>query len=92
MQRLRDKVERVDIRKELGVNSIQEKVREMRLCWYGHMQRMEENNEVRAIVDSARKKTKREMDGRRLKGHAGTAGHPRGCPEQNVLEIKNSGR
>ena len=34
---LRDKVKSVDIRKELGVNSIQEKVREMRLCWYGHM-------------------------------------------------------
>ena len=30
---LRDKVESVDIRKELGVNSIQEKVREMRLRW-----------------------------------------------------------
>ena len=35
-----------NIRKELGVNSIQEKVREMR-----HMQRMKENNEVRAVVD-----------------------------------------
>ena len=48
---LRDKVKSVDIRKELGVNSIQEKVREMRLHWYEHMQRMEENNEVRATVD-----------------------------------------
>ena len=48
---LRDKVESVDIRKELGMTSIQEKVREMRLRWYGHMQRMEENNEVRAVVD-----------------------------------------
>ena len=41
---------------------------------YGHMQRMEENNEVRAIVDSARKnskrETKREMGGLRPKGHA----------------------
>ena len=56
---LRDKVKSVDIRKELGVNSIQEKVREMRLRWYGQMQRMEENNEMRAIVDdSGRKKTK----------------------------------
>ena len=33
------------------MNSIKEKVREMRLRWYGHMQRMEENNEVRAVVD-----------------------------------------
>ena len=48
---LRDKLKSVDIRKELGVTSIQEKVREMRLHWYGHMQRMEENNEVRAFVD-----------------------------------------
>ena len=48
---LRDKVKSLDIRKELGVNSLKEKVRDMRLCWYGHMQRMEENNEVRAIVD-----------------------------------------
>ena len=40
----------MDIRKELGVSSIQEKVREMRLHWYGHMQRMEEN-EVRAVGD-----------------------------------------
>ena len=48
---LRDKAKSVDIRKKLGVNSIKEKIREMRLCWYGHMQRMEENNEVRVIVD-----------------------------------------
>ena len=51
---LRDKLKSVDIRKELGVDSIQEKVREMRLCWYGNMQRMEENNEVRAAVDMIR--------------------------------------
>ena len=30
----RDKVKSVDIRKEIAVNSIQEKVREMRLCRY----------------------------------------------------------
>ena len=94
---LYNKVKSVDIRKELGVNSIQEKVREMRLRWYGHMQRMEENNEVRVVVDmSARKKTKREtkreMDRLRPKGYAGTADHPRGCPGQNILEIKNLGR
>ena len=34
---LRDRVKSVDIRKELVVSSIQEKVREMRLGWYGHM-------------------------------------------------------
>ena len=49
---LRDKVKSVDIRKELGVSSIQEKVGEMRLRWYGHMQRMEENNKVRAVCDT----------------------------------------
>ena len=48
---LRDRVKSVDIKKELGVSSTQEKVREMRLRWYGHMQRMEENNEVRAVGD-----------------------------------------
>ena len=48
---LRDKVKSVAIRKELGVSSIHEKVREMRLRRYGHMQRMEENNEVRAVGD-----------------------------------------
>ena len=48
---LRDRVRSVDIRKEQGVSSIQEKVREIRLRWYGHMQRMEENNEVRAVGD-----------------------------------------
>ena len=48
---LRDKVNRVDIRKVLGVSSIHEKVREMRLRWYRHRQRMEENNEVRAVAD-----------------------------------------
>ena len=46
--------------------------------------------------DSARKKTKGEtkgeMEGFHPKGHAGTAVHPGGCPGQNILEIKNSGR
>ena len=48
---MRDRVKSVDIRKELGVNGVQEKVREMRLRWYGHMERMEENNKVRGVVD-----------------------------------------
>ena len=45
---LRDRVKSVDIRKELGVSSIQEKVREMRLRLYGHMQ-IREENEVRTV-------------------------------------------
>ena len=48
---LRDKLKSMNIRKELEMNSIQEKEREMRLRWYRPMQRMEENNEVRAVAD-----------------------------------------
>ena len=96
---LRDRVKSVDIRKELGVSSIQAKVKEMRLRLYGHMQRMEDNNEMRAVGDMRvpRKRPRgrpsgRWMDGWRPKGYAGTADHPGGCPGQNILEIKNSGR
>ena len=70
----------------------------MKLRWYGHMQRMEENNEVRAVVDmimpgkDQQADQEREMGGLRPKGHAGTADHPGGCPWQNILEINNSGR
>ena len=62
---LRDKVKSVGIRKELGLTSIQEKVREMRVRWYGHMQRMEENNEVRAVVDMSvpRKRPRGDQEG-----------------------------
>ena len=60
---LRDRVKSVDIRKELGVSSILEKVREMRLCWCGHMQIMEENNKVRAVGDMR-------VPGKRLRGRS----------------------
>ena len=64
----------------------------MRLCLYEHKQRMEENNEVRAVADSARKKTKREtkreMDGLRPKGYAGTADQPGGCPGQKFWKSR----
>ena len=62
------------------------------------MQRMEENNEVRAVVDmrvpgkKTKGETKRVMDGLCPKGYSSTADHPRGCPGQNIMEIKNSGR
>ena len=80
---LRAKVKSVDIKKKLGVNSIKEKVREMRLLWYGHLQRMEENSEVRAIVDKIvpgkrprGRPRGRWMDCVRRDRHAGTADHP----------------
>ena len=33
----RDQIRSADIRKELGVNNIKEKAREIRLCWYGQV-------------------------------------------------------
>ena len=77
------------------MNSIKEIVREMGLRWYGHMQKMEENNEVRAVVDMI-------APGKRPRGR------PRGrwmdCVRrdmqglritredaQDILEITNSG-
>ena len=51
----------MDIRKELGVNSIQEKVRDMRLRGYGYMQGMEENNDMR--VPGKRPRGHQEGDG-----------------------------
>ena len=88
---LRDKVKSVDIRKELGVNSIQDKVREMRLRWYGHMQRMEESNEERAVIDLRvpGNRPRGRPRGRWMKGYAGTADHPGGSSGQNILELKN---
>ena len=61
------------------------------------MQRMEENNEVRTIADmivsgKRQRLTKRDMDGLCPKGYAGTVDHPRGCPGENILKIKNSDR
>ena len=57
------------------------------------MQRMEENNKVRAVVDMMvpGKKTKREMDRLLWKGHAGTVDHPGGCPGLKILAGKNLG-
>ena len=53
------------------------------------MPRMEENNEVRAIVDMILpgKRPRGRLDGLGPKEHAGTADYP----GQNILEIKNAG-
>ena len=90
---LRDRVKSVEIRKELDVSSIQEKVREMRLRWYGHMQRMEEN-EVTAVGDmrvpgkKEKGETKREMDGWRPKGYAYTADHPENAQDRTFWKSR----
>ena len=89
---LRDRIKSVDIRTELGVSSIQEKVREMRLRWHRHMHKMEEK-EVRVVgYMRVPGESNSEMYGWRPKGYAGTADRPGGCTGQNILEIKNSGR
>ena len=79
------------------MNSIHEKVKEMRLRWYGHMQRMEENNEVRAIVDMrvTGKDQGGDQEGEGWIASEGICRHygsPRRMPRTEILEIKNSGR
>ena len=55
---LRDRLRSVNIRRELGVNDIIEKAREIRLRWYGHLTRMDDINPVKAVMNG-------EVDGRR---------------------------
>ena len=77
----------MDIRKELGVNSIKEKVREMRLHWYGRMQRMEENNEriVDKIVAGKR------PSGRWMEGTCMNCGSPQRMPRTEHSRNKEFG-
>ena len=74
---LGDKVKSVDIRKELRVNSITEKVRRMALRCYGHMQ--EENNELRAVVDMI-------MTGKRPRG--GPRGRRMDCVRRDMQALR----
>ena len=56
-----DRMRNQDLRNELGISNIKDKVREKRLGWYGHVQRMEEDNQVKKIV-------KMEVAGKRPRG------------------------
>ena len=49
---LRDKKMNDDIRRILGVACITDKVREARLRWFGHVQRREEEDCVRKILEA----------------------------------------
>ena len=49
---LRDKKRNADIRRILGVACITDKIREARLRWFGHVQRREEEDCVRRILDA----------------------------------------
>ena len=66
---------------------------ETTLVWTHAEKGRKQRSESNCWHDNARKKTKgetkREMDGLRPKGYAGTADHPGGCPGQNILEMKN---
>ena len=47
---LRDRLTSVNISRELGVNDIIEKAREIRLWWYGHLTKMDDINPVKAVL------------------------------------------
>ena len=49
---LRDRERSADIRRELGVNDINEKVKEIRMRWYGHVRRREEGHPARVAMES----------------------------------------
>jgi len=49
---LRDRKRNDDIRRILGVACIKDKVREARLRWYGHVQRRDESDCVKRILEA----------------------------------------
>ena len=48
---VKDKMKSEDIRKELGVGSIKSKAREIRLRWFGHVHRREQESNLRQVMD-----------------------------------------
>lgn len=49
---LRDRERSVDIRRELGVDDINIKVKEIRMRWYGHVRRMKEGQPAREAMEN----------------------------------------
>ena len=78
-----------DIRRILGVARITDKVREARLRWYGHIQRREEDDCVKRILEGKRRwtteqrKTEKELDRRRQAQHGGPAAQRGGGQESS---------
>ena len=65
----RERMRNEDIRQELKVAELREKIRECRLRWYGHVKRMEENKFVRWSAERREPGTRRrESDGVRDDG------------------------
>ncbi|XP_063585426.1 uncharacterized protein LOC134762814 [Penaeus indicus] len=49
---LRERERSTDIRRELGVSDINEKVKEIRMRWYGHVKRREEGHPAKVAMES----------------------------------------
>ena len=49
---LRDRERSDNIRRELGVSDINEKVKEIRMRWYGHVRRREDEHQTKAAMES----------------------------------------
>ncbi|KAI5734314.1 hypothetical protein M8J77_004982 [Diaphorina citri] len=57
----RDRIRNIDIRKMVDIESLEEKMRERRLKWYGHVMRMNDERLPKKVYDM-------EMEGTRPKG------------------------
>ena len=70
----RDRMRNEDIRWELKMADLREKIRECRLRWYGHVKRMEENEFIRWSAERANQEQGRE-DARESDGWTGVGMH-----------------
>ena len=62
-----DRVRSADIRESLGIEAVETHIERRQLGWWGHLQRMDRNMQVRAIYD-ARMQGKRNQRGQRYHG------------------------